>query len=46
VAPEEALRLVCDTEGEVDIVTEVSPKTPSGSSNHSTRVWSRLTPCV
>ena len=25
VAPQEALRLVCDTEGEVDIVTEVSP---------------------
>jgi peptide/nickel transport system substrate-binding protein len=25
VAPEEALRLVCDTEGEVDIVTEVLP---------------------
>jgi peptide/nickel transport system substrate-binding protein len=25
VAPDEALRLVCDTEGEVDIVTEVSP---------------------
>jgi peptide/nickel transport system substrate-binding protein len=25
VAPDEALRLVCDTEGEVDILTEVSP---------------------
>lgn len=25
VGPQEALRLVCDTEGEVDIVTEVSP---------------------
>ncbi|SDY08391.1 peptide/nickel transport system substrate-binding protein [Modestobacter sp. DSM 44400] len=25
VTPDEALRLVCDTEGEVDIVTEVSP---------------------
>jgi len=25
LSPEEALTLVCDTEGEVDIVTEVSP---------------------
>ena len=25
LTPDEALRLVCDTEGEVDIVTEVSP---------------------
>ena len=25
VAPDEALRLICDTEGEVDVLTEVSP---------------------
>ena len=45
LSPAEALELVCSGEGEVDIVSEVSPPTPGGSRPPSTPSWSRSTRC-
>ena len=45
LSPAEALDLVCTTEGEVDVVTEVAPPTRDGSATPSMPSWSGSMRC-